>query len=182
MIRPIFAAVALATAIFILCTSSPARLAPAPAPAGAADSRKIAPGFTLDDSKGASVKLSDYKGRVVLLDFWATWCYGCGLEIPWFIDYQNKYKDSGLAVIGVSMDDDGWKVVKPFIEEKKMNYAVVLGNADLAKLYKVETMPVTVLIDREGKIAESYFGMVDRAACEARIQSLLKDDAKAAVR
>src|SRR6202046_2471883 len=178
MIRPISAAVALATAIFILCPSSPARLAAAPAPAGAADSRKIAPGFTLDDSKGASVKLSDYKGRVVLLDFWATWCYGCGLEIPWFIEYQKKYKGSGLAVVGVSMDDDGWSVVKPFIEAKEINYAVVLGNKDMAKLYKVESMPVTFLLDREGKIAESYFGRADRAGCEAKIQSLLKDDAK----
>jgi peroxiredoxin len=182
MVRSISALVALATALLILCMISPARVPAAPAPASAADSRKAAPNFTLDDAKGATVKLSDYKGKVVLLDFWATWCYGCGLEIPWFIEYQDKYKDSGLAVIGVSMDDDGWKVVKPFIEEKKMNYAVVLGNADLAKLYKVENMPVTVLIDREGKIAESYFGMVDRAACEARIQRLLKDDAKPATK
>jgi cytochrome c biogenesis protein CcmG/thiol:disulfide interchange protein DsbE len=156
---------------------------PAKVPASASDSsRKAAPDFTLDDSNGAPLKLSGYKGKVVLLDFWATWCHGCGTEIPWFIEYQNKYKDSGLAVIGVSMDDDGWKVVKPFIEEKKMNYAVVLGNADVAKLYKVDAMPVTVLIDREGKIAASYEGVIDRAACEAKIQSLLKDAATPAAK
>jgi cytochrome c biogenesis protein CcmG/thiol:disulfide interchange protein DsbE len=175
MFRPISAGIALTTALLIVFTISSAKVSSSVAPT---ESRKTAPDFTLDDSKGAPIKLSDYKGKVVLLDFWATWCHGCGTEIPWFIEYQTKYKDSGLAVIGVSMDDDGWKVVKPFIEEKKMNYAVVLGNADVAKLYKVDAMPVTVLIDREGRIAESYDGVVDRAACEAKIQSLLKDDAK----
>ena len=175
MTRPISAGVALGTALLVVCSISPARVPAAVAPD---ESRKAAPDFTLNDSKGAPVKLSDYKGKVVLLDFWATWCYGCGLEIPWFVEYQKKYKDSGLAVIGVSMDDDGWPVVKPFIEAKEINYAVVLGNPELAKLYKVKNMPVMLLIDREGKIAESYFGMVDRASCEAKIQSLLKDDAK----
>jgi peroxiredoxin len=175
MLRPITAGIGLATALLIVCTMSSAKL---PAAAAPVDSRKAAPDFTLTDSKGAPLKLSDYKGKVVLLDFWATWCYGCGIEIPWFIEYQNKYKDSGLAVIGVSMDDDGWKVVKPFVEEKKMNYTVVLGDADVAQLYRVNALPVTVLIDREGKIAASYDGVVDRAACEAKIQSLLKDDAK----
>ena len=175
MLRPITAGIGLATAFLVLCAISPAKVRAGGAPN---ESRKSAPDFTLTDSKGAPLKLSDYKGKVVLLDFWATWCYGCGIEIPWFIEYEKKYKDGGLAVIGVSMDDDGWKVVKPFIEEKKMNYAVVLGNADMAKLYKVDAMPVTVLIDREGKIAETYSGVVDRAACEAKIHSLLKDDAR----
>lgn len=175
MMRPISAGIRFATALLIVCTMSSARV---PAAAAPDESRKAAPEFALTDSKGASLKLSDYKGKVVLLDFWATWCYGCGLEIPWFVDYQKKYKDSGLAVVGVSMDDDGWSVVKPFIEAKEINYAVVLGNQDMAKLYKVQSMPVTFLIDREGKIAASYFGMVDRAGCEAKIQSLLKDEAK----
>ncbi|HXN98611.1 MAG TPA: TlpA disulfide reductase family protein [Candidatus Acidoferrales bacterium] len=175
MFRSISARISLAAALLVLCAISPARIPAADTPATA---RQAAPNFTLKDSNGAAIKLSDYKGKVVLLDFWATWCYGCGLEIPWFVEYQKKYKGSGLAVVGVSMDDDGWSVVKPFIEAKEINYAVVLGNKDMAKLYKVESMPVTFLIDREGKIAESYFGMVDRAGCEAKIQSLLKDDAK----
>ena len=73
-----------------------------------------APGFVLNDSKGVAVRLSDYKGRVVLLNFWATWCHGCVLEIPWFIEFQERYKDSGFSVIGVSMDED-WKPVKAFV-------------------------------------------------------------------
>jgi peroxiredoxin len=177
MIRPTSAGIALATVLLVLCSVSSARV---PAAAPPDEPRKVAPDFTLTDSKGAPVKLSDYKGKVVLLDFWATWCYGCGLEIPWFVEYEKKYKDSGLVVIGVSMDDDGWEVVKPFIEAKEINYPVVLGNKDTAKLYKVANMPVTFIIDREGKIAQSYFGMVDRATCETKIQDLLKDTAKPA--
>ncbi|HTE90451.1 MAG TPA: TlpA disulfide reductase family protein, partial [Terriglobales bacterium] len=130
------------------------------------------------DSKGASVRLSDYKGKVVLLDFWATWCHGCKTEIPWYMEFQNKYKDKGLAVIGVSMDDDGWKSVKPFVEEQKMNYAVVIGNQELAKLYAVDALPVTLLIDRNGKIAVSHAGMVEKDAFEKEIQALLQDSAK----
>jgi peroxiredoxin len=179
MFRPISTGIALAAALLVLCTISPARVPAADTPASA---RQAAPNFTLEDSNGAAVKLSDYKGKVVLLDFWATWCHGCGTEIPWFIEYQDKYKDSRLAVLGVSMDDDGWKVVKPFIAEKKINYTIVLGDEAVAKLYRVNNMPVTLLIDREGKIATSYFGLVDRAGCEAKIQSLLKDDAKPAAK
>jgi cytochrome c biogenesis protein CcmG/thiol:disulfide interchange protein DsbE len=147
-------------------------------PAPVDNVRKTAPNFTLSDSKGASVRLSDYKGKVVLLDFWATWCHGCKTEIPWYMEFQNKYKDKGLAVIGVSMDDDGWKSVKPFVEEQKMNYAVVIGNEALAKLYAVDALPVTLLIDRNGKIAVSHAGMVEKDAFEKEIQALLQHSAK----
>jgi len=142
--------------------------------AGAAEMRKDAPGFSLKDSKGTSVQLSKYKGKVVVLDFWATWCGGCKVEIPWFMEFQKKYKHSGLAVIGVSMDDDGWKVVKPFLKEKKLNYTVVLGNDDLAKSYGLDSMPMTLLIDREGKIAATHVGMVEKSAFEKEIQALLQ--------
>jgi peroxiredoxin len=136
--------------------------------------RKAAPNFTLSDSKGASVSLSDYKGKVVLLDFWATWCHGCKTEIPWYMEFQKKYKDKGLSVIGVSMDEDGWKSVKPFIEEQKMNYAVVIGNEALAKLYAVDALPVTLLIDRGGKIAVTHAGLVEKDAFENEIRALLE--------
>jgi peroxiredoxin len=158
-----------------LCLALPAR---APADLTGVNSRKIAPDFTLSDSKGASVKLSDYKGQVVLLDFWATWCGGCKVEIPWYMEFQNKYKASGLSVIGVSMDDDGWKSVKPFLEKQPVNYPVVIGNPELAKRYMVDAMPMTLLIDREGKIADSHVGMVDKDAFEGEIRALLQDSAK----
>jgi peroxiredoxin len=139
-----------------------------------ASAAETAPGFTLPDSEGAPVNLAKYKGKVVLLDFWATWCHGCKLEIPWFMEFEKKYKHSGLAVIGVSMDDDGWKLVKPFIKEKGMNYPVVVGNQDLAKLYGLTSLPVTLLIDREGKIAATHVGMVDKDAFESELRKLLQ--------
>ena len=149
-----------------------------PAAITASDSRKAAPDFTLTDSKGAPVRLSDYQGKVVLLDFWATWCHGCKTEIPWYIEFQDKYKDNGLAVIGVSMDDDGWKSVKPFLEQNKLNYPVVIGDRALGKRYNVDSMPVTLLIDRDGRIADSHSGMVDKDAFENEIRTLLRGGPK----
>lgn len=139
-----------------------------------ANLRKLAPDFTLVDSNGASIRLSDYKGKVVLLDFWATWCHGCKTEIPWYVEFQQKYRAKGLSVIGVAMDEDGWKSVKPYIEKTKINYTIVVGSQELAKQYGAESLPVTLLIDREGKIAESHAGMVDKAAFEKDVQTLVR--------
>jgi peroxiredoxin len=126
---------------------------------------QTAPDFVLKDATGANIRLSAYKGKV--------WCHGCKTEIPWFMEFQNKYKDSGLVVIGVSMDEDGWKSVRPFVEEKKMNYPVVIGNDDLAKRYGVDNMPMTLLIDRKGKLAASYIGLVDKGIFEKELIRLL---------
>lgn len=122
--------------------------------------RKPAPDFTLKDSNGASVKLSDYKGKVVVLDFWATWCGPCKIEIPWFVEFEQTYKDRGFAVLGVSMDEDGWDAVKPYIQERKVNYRVLLGNDQVGELYGgVNSLPTTFLIDRAGKIAKIHVGL-----------------------
>jgi cytochrome c biogenesis protein CcmG/thiol:disulfide interchange protein DsbE len=139
----------------------------------AAADREPAPDFTLPGANGAAVQLSRYHGKVVLLDFWATWCHGCKTEIPWYIEFSQKYKKDGLVVIGVAMDDDGWKLVKPFLKEKKMKYPVVIVNDDLAKRYSVTEMPVTLLIDRHGKIASSHTGVVDKDAFEGELRTLL---------
>ena len=125
------------------------------------------------------MRLLGLKGKVVLLNFWATWCGGCQVEIPWFIDFQNQYQDRGLAIVGVSMDADGWKSVRPYLKEKNVNYSIVIGNGELAKRYGVEAMPVTLLIDREGKIAASHVGLVSKSDYQAEIETLLKENSSA---
>jgi len=159
----------IASAFLIGSTALPAD------PRAPATPRKEAPSFSLDDSEGKTIKLADFQGKVVLLDFWATWCHGCMTEIPWFMEFQDKYKTDGLAVIGVSVDDDGWKSVKPFLAERKFNYTIVVGNQDLKKLYSVEAPPVAVLIDREGKIAETHAGVVEKDSFEKEITELLRE-------
>jgi cytochrome c biogenesis protein CcmG/thiol:disulfide interchange protein DsbE len=122
--------------------------------------RKPAPPFTLKDSSGESVQLAKYKGKVVLLDFWATWCAPCKVEIPWFMEFQQQFKDRGFEVVGVSMDEDGWSVVKPYIEQLKINYRILLGNDEVGQLYGgVDSLPTTFLIDRQGKIASIHVGL-----------------------
>src|SRR5437588_9325940 len=79
--------------------------------------RHTAPDFALKDADGKVVRLSDYKGKVVLLDFWATWCGPCKMEIPWFMDFERQHKHEGFSVLGVSMDEDGWDAVKPFVNQ-----------------------------------------------------------------
>ena len=138
---------------------------------------KTARDFALNDSDGALIRLSDYKGRVVLLNFWATWCHGCVLEIPWLIEFQERYKDTGLAVIGISMDED-WKPVKAFVKEKKVNYPVVIDNQGVGKLYSLNAMPMTLLIDRGGQIVASYMGVVDKSTCEKELHTLLQANTK----
>ena len=138
--------------------------------------RKAAPDFSLVDSQDIRIKLSAYRGKVVLLDFWETFCGGCMIEIPWYMEFQNKYKDDGFAAIGVSMDDDGWKSVKPFLKKMPVNYPIVIGNQDLANRYGgITSFPLTLLIDRNGKIAESHAGMVDKSTFENEIKTLLQE-------
>lgn len=136
--------------------------------------RKTAADFALDDASGKHVKLSEQKGKVILLNFWATWCHGCGTEIPWFIGFESKYKKGGFAVVGVSMDDDGWKSVQPYLEERKMNYTVVIGSKELGEAYGLGNMPMTLLIDRNGKIAATHVGVVSKRDCEDEIETLLR--------
>ena len=143
--------------------------------------RKTAPEFELKDVSGKVVRLADYKGKVVLLDFWATWCGPCGIEIPWFVDFQRRYKDRGFEVLGVSMDDDGWKSITPFVTEKKINYRILLGDDKTGDQYGgVEALPTTFVIDRDGKIASVHVGLTSRKDIEDAIQKLLDTPAAGA--
>ena len=136
---------------------------------------KPAPDFDLTDSSGAKVKLSDRKGKVVLLNFWATWCGPCKLEIPWFISFQQQYKDQNFEVLGVSFDDDGWDMVKPYIAEHKINYRIMLGNDNLDKAYGgIESLPTTFIIGRDGNVASKHVGLVSKATYQEEIVRLLK--------
>ena len=139
-----------------------------------AKERKPAPEFALRDSSGKTVRLKNYRGKVVLLDFWATWCHGCKEEIPWFSKFDRKYGSKGFAVIGVSMDEGGWQVVNPFIVSTKAHYPMLLGDKPTAEQFGIGALPDTFLIDREGRIAATYkAGLVNKEDVEANIRALL---------
>jgi cytochrome c biogenesis protein CcmG/thiol:disulfide interchange protein DsbE len=123
-------------------------------------SAKPAPEFNLKDASGQTVRLADYRGKVVLLDFSATWCGPCKIEIPWFMEFEKEFKDQGFAVLGVSMDEDGWSAIKPYVQNMKMNYRVLLGNDAISTAYGgLDSLPTTLLIDREGGIASTHVGV-----------------------
>jgi peroxiredoxin len=140
------------------------------------DSRvhSVAPDFSLLDVNGAKVKLSDFRGEVVLLNFWAASCKPCNIEIPWFNEFVKSYGERGFTVLAIAMDQGGSSVVKPYIEKNNIRYKVLLGNEVVAKAYGgVEALPTTFLIDREGKIAARLIGIAGRVIFEADIRKLL---------
>ena len=160
----------LAFALVTICAAAPASAELVNAPA-----RKPANDFSLPGRDSKPVKLSALKGKVVLLDFWATWCTGCKLEIPWFIEFDKAYRAKGLAAVGVAMDDDGFKTVEPYLKTHPISYPIVAGNLEMASPYGVAALPVTVLIDRTGKVAATHIGVVDKKAFEAELKQLLAE-------
>ena len=170
-----FAIALLAACILAGCSSEP-RSVRAASPVKPDKERKPAPEFALKDADGKTVHLEDYKGKVVLLDFFATWCGPCKIEIPWFMELERKNKDKGFSVLGVSMDDEGWEVVKPFLADLGVNYRVVIGNDATAQVYGgVDALPTTFLIDRNGRIAAVHVGLASKKVFEDGIQQLLQD-------
>ena len=167
--------VVLAATMGMAVVASPAGLPFGAPPFSAAGERKTAPDFALTSANGEAISLSGYRGRVVLLDFWATWCTGCKVEIPWYMEFQNKYSRRGLTSVGAAMDDEGWQKVKPYLQEHPINYPIVLGNPGLVEPYQITSLPVTLLIDRNGKIADTHVGMVDKDRWEREIQQLLEE-------
>jgi peroxiredoxin len=167
------AAIVITAAILGLVACSPTR--PVKQVVKDDSKRKHAPDFALKDANGKLVHLADYQGKVVLLDFWATWCGPCVIEIPWFTEFERKYKDRGFEVVGVSMDDDGWKAITPFVAKKKMNYRVVLGDDKTGDQYGgLEALPTTFVIDRNGRIASVHVGLASKKDFEDAIEKLLE--------
>src|SRR4051795_12003202 len=148
------------------------------APAGSAcpaNAKAANLNFALKDVEGKEVKLASLKGKVVLLDFWATWCGPCKIEIPWFVEFQNKYGKDGLQVVGISTDDTPAKL-KPYVASMKMNYVVLQGldRDDVQDAYgPLFGIPVTVLISRDGKVCAKHVGLSSKERFESEIKSLL---------
>ena len=135
-----------------------------------------APDFTLANLKGGELSLADFKGKVVLLNFWATWCGPCREEVPDFVKLIERYGDQGFVIMGISMDD-GPEPVHDFYEEFKMNYPVVMGNAQVAQLYGgIFGIPISFLIGRDGRIYSRHMGVVSRSVIEDEIKELLAHD------
>lgn len=132
-----------------------------------------APEFSLQDINGKTIKLSDHKNKIVILDFWATWCPPCRKGIPDLIKLQKKYKDQ-LVIIGISLDTDTKKDVVPFAKNYGINYPVVYGNQEVVNNYGgIEAIPTSFVIDKKGNIVQSFVGLMSISTYEEIIQNLL---------
>ena len=139
----------------------------------AAASGDAAPDFTVTDINGHKLSLSDYRGKVVLLDFWATWCTPCREEIPHFVEMQEKYGPQGFQVVGISMDDDA-KPVREFYQKFKINYPVAVGDDKLAQSFGgVLGLPVNLVLDRQGRIVKKYLGATEASEFDKQVADLL---------
>jgi len=130
--------------------------------------------FSLQDTNGKTVRLSDQKGKVVLLEFWATWCPPCRESVPGLEKLHKTYKDKGLVVLAVSMDVGGWDEVKSFVSERHISYTVLKGTEDVADAYRVRAIPMMMILNKEGNIAKRYLGMASDEEVDADIKALLE--------
>jgi thiol-disulfide isomerase/thioredoxin len=145
------------------------------APAGAVCSGEGAAkfDFTLKDPDGGAVKLADYKGKVVLLNFWGTWCPPCRMEIPGFIELQDSYRDKGLVIVGVAVEDTP-EAVKAYAAEAKINYPLAMVQDDIDAAYgPMYGLPVSFIIARDGSICRRHLGELSKERAEQEIKALL---------
>jgi thiol-disulfide isomerase/thioredoxin len=139
-----------------------------------------APNFTLDKLDGGNLKLSDLRGKAVLLNFWATWCGPCKIETPWLVELQNQYGSQGLQVIGVAMDDSGKDEIAKFAKDMGVNYPVLLGKEAVGDAYGgVPALPESFFIGRDGKIVDRIIGLKGRADIEDSVKKALNTQASA---
>ena len=161
--------------LLIMSASHPPKLEAAAEEACDANGKLANLDFTLKDINGKDVVLSAYKGKVILLDFWATWCPPCKIEIPGFIELYNKYRSRGFVVLGVSMDDST-SGVKPFAQKLKMNYPVLIGTGrdDVDQAFgPLPGLPTSFIIGRDGKICGQHTGFAPKEQFEREIKALL---------
>jgi thiol-disulfide isomerase/thioredoxin len=151
------------------------------APSNASDAAM--PSIVMKDLNGRDVTLEQYKGQVVLVNFWATWCAPCKIEIPWMIEFQKKYSSRGFTILGVSMDEDGKKAIDPFLQKERfdvngqkeaMNYPILLGNDAIAdKFGSIMGLPTSMLFTRDGKKIRTIVGLVNHDDIAKAIEGLL---------
>lgn len=164
MFRKVLVVLVVAAALLIGCTRRDA--------SDAASSTK-ASDFTLQDLNGKKVSLSDFKGKPVLLEFWATWCPPCRESIPGIEKLYKSYGTRGLVVLAVSLDQGGWDAVKAFASEQGITYTVLKGDEDVASKYQVRTIPMLLIMDKDGKIVKRYLGVGDDEELEKDIKAVL---------
>jgi len=149
--------------------------------AGAAQMKSgTAPDFALQSLDGKTIRLSDYRGKAVVLNFWATWCGPCKIEMPWFVDLQKQYGSAGLRFLGVAMDDASTKEIADFAQSMGVNYPILLGKEAVGEAYGgVQFLPETFFIDRSGKVVDRAFGLKGRGEIEEDIKKILGQNAVA---
>jgi thiol-disulfide isomerase/thioredoxin len=154
--------------------STPAKASKITKPAIDTSGLKMAPTWALTDMAGNVVKSSDLLGKVVLVDFWATWCGPCKAAIPHLVDLYKRYQDMGVEIVGVSLDQQGPRVVKPFIEKNRINYPIVMGNGRVVQDFGgVRGIPTAFVITQDGKIYKTYVGLRPKETYEVDFKALL---------
>lgn len=149
-----------------------------PPPAGPNMAGSTAPDFTLQSLEGATVHLSDYRGKAVVLNFWATWCAPCKIEMPWFVELQKEYGPQGLQLVGVAMDDAAPKDISAFAKQMGVNYPILVGKEAVGQSYGgIPFMPETFYIDRSGKIIENAFGLKSKSEIEDDMKKIIASTA-----
>ena len=166
--------VAMVVALMLVFTFKLARRSLPGVASGTAQTNGIAPDFTLQSIDGKTVRLSDFRGKAVVLNFWATWCGPCKIEMPWFVDLQKQYGPAGVQFLGVAMDDASTKDIAEFAQSMKVNYPILIGKEAVGDAYGgVQFLPETFYVDRNGKIVDKAFGLKGRGEIEDDIKKIV---------